>query len=62
MTITINEWYIFVPILSVLMYLTFKNYPSWGGSGYIRLDGLPNLFWGFITVVFILIWGGIFWW
>lgn len=61
MDIHINEWYFFIPILAYLLFKTFKDYPDYRG-GYISLAGLPNVFWGAITIFFVLIWGGIFWW
>lgn len=54
------HWLVYIPVMIVLLYLTFKENRS--GGGYIDLSGLANLFWGVVLIVFNLVWGGIFWW
>jgi len=52
---------IFVVILVIMLYLTFKNYgANEGGMGNIAI--LSNAFFGMLLIIFVLIWGGIFWW
>jgi hypothetical protein len=54
------QWLIFIPVALILLYLTFKEPQRTGG--YLDLSGLNNLLWGIVLVVFVLVWGGIFWW
>lgn len=55
------HWVIYVIIMVLLLYGTFKRYPRQGG-GYLNFDGIENFFFGCLSVIFTLIWGGIFWW
>lgn len=49
-------------ILIILLTLTFWRYKPSGAMWGPDLSGLSNIFWGVVTVIFTLIWGGIFWW
>lgn len=51
---------IFFAILGFLLWRSFKHYPSSGDYNLLR--GIENFLWLVGTVVFILVWGGIFWW
>ena len=51
---------IFIAIMSFLLYKSFKNYSE--GNDYFGLSFMTNLFWIFITVLFLILYAGIFWW
>lgn len=52
---------IFGIICLILLYLTFSDHGSSSG-GYGNISGLINVFFGLLLIIFIAIWGGIFWW
>lgn len=56
------SWLVFAPIIIVLLILTFYLRESNHGNFTPDTSVLSNLFWGIVTVVFSLIWGGFFWW
>ena len=47
-------------VLGIIMSRILKNYSE--GGGYVDLGFLINIFWIFIFIIFLAIWGGIFWW
>ena len=54
---------LFIVIAIFLVYKTLKNYSTDSGSGYdFGMDILINLFWLLMTIIFIVAWGGFFWW
>jgi hypothetical protein len=54
---------VFTIVCATLIILTFKNYRTPGsGSGYGDVSGIINIFWGLVLLIFIAVWGGIFWW
>jgi hypothetical protein len=57
------HWYNAVgsAIIVLLIVLIFKDYSEGGGS-YMDLSGLINFFWFLVLLLFVAIWGGIFWW
>lgn len=54
------EWVVFVLLTGFLIYKTFKDYRQ--GEDYFGISKIVNIFWGIITLAYIFIWGGIFWW
>lgn len=57
----INAWYIlYVIIMLILLYYTFKPDNSYGDYNFGKGVGNALSFIGII--IFNLIWGGIFWW
>jgi hypothetical protein len=53
---------VFGIILTILLYRSFKDYSNGSGSRYGDISGLINIFWILVTIIFVAIWGGIFWW
>lgn len=60
MTLTLTHWHVYIAISIVLLFLTFKPYER--EYGYITFNGLKNLFFGIVFIIYSLVWGGIFWW
>lgn len=56
------HWLIFIPIAITLALLSV--WPRRNNGGWYTPDtsGLTNLFWIIVFIVFVLIWGGLFWW
>lgn len=52
---------VFIVVIIPLIYLSFKDYSDGGGS-YMDMSGLYNIFWVLVSIIFVAIWGGIFWW
>jgi len=48
-------------IILILLNFTFKDHSD-GGSSYGDISILVNVFWCLILLLFLAIWGGIFWW
>lgn len=61
MTIVNHDWLLFGVIMIVLLRLCFKDHSN-GGGGYMDFSVLINFFWIFVTIAFVLTWGGIYWW
>lgn len=56
------EWLAYILTMVFLLWRVFKDYSDEWGGGYINLNGLPNFVWLIVTIVFNLVWGGIYWW
>jgi hypothetical protein len=56
------QWAIFLPIMATLLVLLFVPRRSNHGNFTPDTSGLAALFWGVVLVIFVLIWGGVFWW
>lgn len=56
------HWIFFSVIALTLLVLTL--YPRQSNHGNFTPDtsALANLFWGVVLILFVLIWGGFFWW
>lgn len=53
------ELVIFIVLIIFLLYMSFKSY---GSGGTYDMSGFINIFWIIVTIAFVLIWGGVFWW
>lgn len=51
------QWLVFIPAVVILLYLIFRDDESSGIGA-----GLDRLMWLFALIVFIAVWGGVFWW
>lgn len=51
------QWLVFIPVVLILGYLSFRDDGSSGIGA-----GLEKVLWLIALIAFILIWGGIFWW
>lgn len=59
------QWYNVVAIIAILLlsFLTVKDHSNGYHGGYFGdLSILINIFWFLITMIFVILWGGIFWW
>lgn len=59
---TYSHWLLFAIFMVILLRLCFKDHSNGGGGGYMDFSVLINFFWIFVTIAFILIWGGVYWW
>lgn len=56
------SWILFTVIIIPLILLSVWKRKSTAGNFTPDLSGLSNLFWTIVTVIFILVFGGFFWW
>jgi len=56
------HWIIFLVIAILLLFKATKKYDSSGGNFTPDTSFLTNIFYAGILLVFILVWGGVFWW
>lgn len=56
------HWIAFMIILTPLIIATFFPYRSNAGNFTPDTSVFTNLLFGIVSVLFVLIWGGIFWW
>ena len=54
-------WHNVIAIIVVIGFL-FAIYDSEKNDNGGFLSGLGSVLWGFGMVIFILVWGGVFWW
>jgi hypothetical protein len=60
------QWYnvVAIIVILILLYLSLKNNSDGGGHGDYSFDmsWIINAFWILILIIFVALWGGIFWW
>ena len=56
------HWIVFTVVVIALSILTLYPRDSTAGNFTPDMSILSNLFWGIVLAVFILVWGGFFWW
>lgn len=56
------HWIFFIIIAGLLVYKSIKKYDNNAGNFTPDTSSLKNIFYIGLLLVFILVWGGMFWW
>lgn len=60
------QWYnvIAIIVILILLYFSLKNNSDGDGHGDYSFDfsWIINAFWILMLIIFVALWGGIFWW